>query len=472
MKGFYSRLVMACAILFSILLTGLGIVLGQFFPLFADDIELTVRVKYWIFLITILIIAFLLSMIIAAKMMRQYAKPVDEITKKAIQIAKGDYFTRIQTEDPEYDSELANAINTIAVSLQEMSTHQTTEQERLKTLIESMGSGLLTFGRQGFVNLANGVFEKTFGFSKDELVGKTVKEIGLPADIAHLIEEVFMTEKVHEKQVRIQSDSGYSIYMNVYGAPVIGIHGNWLGIIVVMHDITKLIRLEEVRKDFVANVSHELRTPVTSIKGFSETLLDGAMDDPEILKEFLQIIQKESERLHVLIKDLLVLSGAEREGFSLQIAPVHIKPMIDEALKIVLGKLKRKEMKAVVHGSDDIVIQGDESRLMQVMVNLLTNAISYSRELTTITITIEQVDTSVLISIKDQGIGIKQSELPRLFERFYRVDRARSRDSGGTGLGLAIVKHLVEAHHGTVEVESTIGVGSEFRIQLPLQQPH
>ena len=183
---------------------------------------------------------------------------------------------RIQTDKSEYDNELSNAINKITSNLQEISTLRIMEKERLKTLIESMGSGLLMFGREGTVNLVNGVFENTFGFLKEELIGKTFKTIGLPSDIENLIEDVFMTEQVHEQQVRVVTDD-HLYHMSVYGAPVIGHHGNWLGIVVVMHDITELIHLEEVRKDFVANVSHELRTPITSIKGFAETLLDGAM---------------------------------------------------------------------------------------------------------------------------------------------------------------------------------------------------
>ncbi len=255
MKGLYFRLVIACSVLVSILLTGLGIVLGQFFPLFADTVDMEIQKKYWIFLLVTLIIAFFLSMIVASKMMQQYAHPVDKVTNIAMQIAKGNYLVRVQTEKPEYDTELATALNRIASNLQEMSTLRVMEKERLKTLVESMGSGLLMFGREGTVNLVNGVFEKTFGYSKEELVGETFKSIGLPTNIENLIEDVFMTEQVIEKQVRIEV-GGQLSYMSVYGAPVIGHHGNWLGIVVVMHDITELVRLEEVRKDFVANVSH------------------------------------------------------------------------------------------------------------------------------------------------------------------------------------------------------------------------
>ena len=231
-------------------------------------------------------------------------------------------------------------------------------------------------------------------------------------------------------------------HFTVYGAPVIGHHGNWLGIIVVTHDITKLKRLEEIRKDFVANVSHELRTPITSIKGFTETLLDGAINDPDASKQFLEIIQKESDRLHFLINDLLELSGIEREGFHLQLTNVVIADIVDNAMKIVTGLLEKKKMNTVINIQSDISVEADFDRLIQVLVNLLTNAINYSKEETTITINVSETDDEAIIEIRDEGMGIDRTELPRLFERFYRVDRARSRDSGGTGLGLAIVKHL------------------------------
>ena len=465
--GLYSRLIIACAILLSVLLTGLGIVLGQFFPLFSNESGLDLQRKYWLFLIVTLVLAFVLAFFIATRMMLQYARPIDQVTKTAVQIAHGDYLARTQTDEFEFDNELAVAIDKIGNNLQEMSMLRTMEKERLKTLIESMGSGLLMFGREGSVNLLNGVFEKTFGFSKSEVIGKTFKSIGLPTDIENLIEEVFMTEQVREKQVRVDV-GGVSSYMSVYGAPVIGHHGNWLGIIVVLHDITKLVQLEEVRKDFVANVSHELRTPVTSIKGFTETLLDGAMEDPVILKEFLGIIQKESDRLHYLIDDLLALSGMERDGFSLQFTAVNLNAVIEDAIRGVSGKLERKNMDVLVTIPDEFILEADAGRLIQVMVNLLSNAINYSKEQTKITVTVKKVKTDAIIEVKDEGIGIAQSELPRLFERFYRVDRARSRESGGTGLGLAIVKHLAEAHGGTVDVKSVVGRGTAFQIRIPM----
>lgn len=466
-KGHYSRLMIAWAIILSVLLTGLGIVLGQFFHLFATDVNARIQQTYWVFLLFTLVIAFLLTLFISARVMLQYAKPIDEVTQVAKQLASGDYLVRASAT--ELDSELALAINQTASTLQEISILRTMEKERLKTLVESIGSSLLMLGREGAVNLSNGVFEQTFGFSKKEFQGKSYRNIGLPETIESLIEDVFLTEQAHERQVRLEMD-GTVTHLSVYGAPVIGRHGNWLGIIVVMHNITKLIQLEEVRKDFVANVSHELRTPITSIKGFTETLMDGAIDDPAIRTEFLGIIAKESERLQGLVNDLLQLSGIERQGFSLTIAQINFRKVVDDALNIVFTKLQRKKMEVSIQMPEHVFLAADADRLIQVMVNLLSNAINYSKAETKITIAATMTSEHVNISIQDEGIGIEATELTRLFERFYRVDRARSRESGGTGLGLAIVKHLIEAHHGTVHVESAVGVGTTFFIHLPRKQ--
>lgn len=403
------------------------------------------------------------------RLLSLYAKPIDDVTVTALKIAEGNLFLGTPIVEREHHDTLSVAINKIAQTMQEISTLREMEKERLNTLIDSMGSGLLMFGREGSVNLVNGVFRETIGFKNTKILGETVNTLGLPKEIESLIEDVFMMEKSHQTQVHLVVD-GVSSSVNVYGAPVIGNHGNWLGIVVVIHDITELVRLEQVRKDFVANVSHELRTPVTSIKGFTETLLDGAMDDRDIMKDFLEIIQKESNRLQLLIEELLVLSDVEREGFTLQYDYVDLNKVIEGALQLVSGQIKRKNMKVIFELSNEVVIEGDEARLIQVMVNILSNAVSYSMNEKSIYIRVEKKAKEVLVVIKDEGIGIEQGELKRLFERFYRVDRARSRDSGGTGLGLAIVKHLVEAHNGSVEIESEKMVGTEVLIKLPLTQ--
>ena len=468
-KSLYRRLLIACTVLLLLLLTGLGLVLGQFFPLFGEHANPELQKSYIGFLILILLIAFILSFLMAARMMVQYAKPIDDATETALRVAGGDYVISMPTNEHNPELELTVAIKKIANTMQEMSVTKMMEKERLNTLVESMGSALLMIGREGAINLVNGVFRETFGFTSEKIVGKTFNDIGLPVEIESLIENVFMTEQANDKQVRLRGGVTPS-YVNVYGAPVIGHHGNWLGIVVVMHDITKLRLLEEVRKNFVANVSHELRTPITSITGFTETLLAGAMEEPEVLKEFLEIIQKEGNRLQLLVDDLLALSGMETDAFSLELAPVNLRSVINDALKIVSGNMAQKKMNIFLDITNEVIIQGDADRLIQVMVNLLSNAITYSKDNKTITISVTESTNRVSLEVKDEGIGIAPLELSRLFERFYRVDRARSRDSGGTGLGLAIVKHLVEAHGGTVNVESILGEGTTFKVHLPIER--
>ncbi|MHA6260649.1 two-component system histidine kinase PnpS [Sporosarcina sp. CAU 1771] len=466
MKGLYRRLFLAYAILLLAVFAGLGVVLGQFFPLVLDSPNDEIQQKYLVFLLSILCVAFILSLLMAARLLKRYTIPIDNITEAALRISKEDFNARIEFTEPGTENELSTAINRIASTLHEMSILRVMEKERLNTLVESMGSALLMIGREGAVNLVNGVFRETFGFTSEQIIKKTYNRIGLPEEITQLIESVFMTEQPSEKQVRLTNGSTSS-YVSVYGAPVIGDHGNWLGIVVVMHDITKLVQLEKVRKNFVANVSHELRTPITSIKGFTETLLSGAMHEPEVARDFLQIIQKEGDRLQILIDDLLALSAMESEGFTLKYSTVNLMELINDALNSVSVKIERKKMNLEVDMPSEVLIEGDEGRLMQVMVNLLTNAIMYSKEAKTVKVSVKDYKSYVIIEVKDEGIGIAPSELSRLFERFYRVDRARSRDSGGTGLGLAIVKHLVEAHNGSVVVESALGKGTSFKVQLP-----
>ncbi|PIC97583.1 PAS domain-containing sensor histidine kinase [Sporosarcina sp. P26b] len=469
MKNYYTKLLTASAVILSILLIVLGIILGQFFHLFGENVDAGIQQTYWVYLLFTLVLVFIVMMFVLAKIIQQYVQPIDHFMGVAHQLAQGNYLARANNEDSEMNYQLTNSINTVAQKLQGNFALRAMEQERLKTLVSSIGSSLLMFGRHGAVNLVNRVFEETFHRDGEELMGKTFKDIGLPSDIEIEIEKIFLTEEVRTFQSKVLLEEGIC-HLEVYGAPVIGENGNWLGIVIIMHDITELVRLEQVRKDFVANVSHELKTPVTSIKGFSEMLLDGAVEDPVIKREFLEIMYKESNRLQLLIEDLLRLSSMERGSFEITRKPVDLVDVVQQSIKIVQAKVQEKDMRIDLHIPQQVMIPADHDRLVQVMVNLLNNAIAYSQEETIVTVLVEEVEEYVEITVRDQGIGIMPSELPRLFERFYRVDRARSRESGGTGLGLAIVKHIVEAHHGIVTVESEVGVGTVFRIHLPIHE--
>ncbi|GKV69589.1 hypothetical protein NCCP2716_20870 [Sporosarcina sp. NCCP-2716] len=468
-EGHTSRILLtACAMLIGFTVV-LWVVLSQFFNIFAPADDIALERRYLLFITVVLLLFLLVSLFIVSRILYHFTKPVDELALVAGKLAEGDFKARASVSEFSDLGSLASSINKIAQAGQETQVVRLMEKERLKTLIESIGSSLLMLGRGGTVNLMNGVFAQTFHTSSSDSVGKSYKEIGLPPDAEQLIENVFLSEQVHEQPIRLQKN-GVPVHLNVYGAPVIGRHGNWLGIIVVFHDISKIIRLEEIRKDFVANVSHELRTPVTSIKGFAETLLDGALDQPDIAREFVRIIEKESARLHSLVSDLLELSGIEQHSFTLDVEQVDVVSIIREAEKLVSKRLEEKEMILAVEAPAKANIEGDSRRLMQVLVNLLANAIAYSKTGTTVRIGARFEADSLILSVADEGIGIEAEKIPRLFERFYRADLARSRDSGGTGLGLAIVKHLVEAHGGDIHVESKVGRGSEFSVRLPVHQ--
>jgi two-component system phosphate regulon sensor histidine kinase PhoR len=241
------------------------------------------------------------------------------------------------------------------------------------------------------------------------------------------------------------------------------------GAILVFHDITELRRLEKIRQDFVANVSHELRTPIASIKGYAETLLEGALEDKDNAKEFISIIYHDSNRLATLINDLLDLSKIESGKMKMSFVALDPVSLIKSAVKVIENQAKAKSIALKFDIPTSLPkIMVDETRFSQVMINLLDNAIKYSSERGSTTISAKIVDNALQIDISDTGLGISEKDLPRIFERFYRVDKARSRELGGTGLGLSIVKHVVQAHGGQVWVKSELGLGSTFSFTIPL----
>ncbi len=438
----------------------------------AQNIEATgslisyVHARLYVVLAILFIIALILMAIVSRYMIRNFTAPIDNVTDTALELAKGNYRARAHENEHERMMPLSHSINILARNLQDITTIREVEEERLKTLIENMGSSLMMIGREGNISIVNRVFLERFGMLIDDVQGKVFRTIGLPKSLEQFIDHVFLTEMPYRQQIKMEVQQ--ELYnKEVYGAPVIGDHGRWLGVVIVMHDITELVRLEQIRKDFVANVSHELRTPITSIKGFSETLLDGAYKDEKMLLSFLEIIYKESNRLQMLIQDLLELSKIEQHGFTVNIMPMGLQDVLIRGAELTGPRLDEKNMSFHVDIERDVQVMGDANRIIQIVTNLITNAITYSPENTIVTIRLKENETYGILEIEDQGIGIEKHEIARVFERFYRVDRARSRNSGGTGLGLAIVKHLVEAHHGRIQVESEVGVGTKMIVMIP-----
>lgn len=419
-----------------------------------------------------LIVALLVLFLIGYKLIYSYTHPIEAATKVALDLANGNYHARTYEERVNETGVLSSSLNKVAKNLQEMVKAQEIQEDRLGTLIENIGSGLLLIDSRGYINLVNKEYKNLFSVHSADYLYKLYYKVIAYREISDLVEEIFMTEHKVVKNLELVLKNEKRNFQ-VYGVPIIGANDKWMGILLVFHDITELKKLEQIRKDFVANVSHELKTPITSIKGFSETLLDGAMENKETLIEFLNIILKESDRLQSLIQDLLDLTKLEQHSFSLVKERINIVDILREVNKILARKAEIKNLSLeFIHDGTDIWIEGDRGRLTQVFLNLVSNAISYTPNDGKVIISIEERKNDIHVMVADTGIGIDKKETERIFERFYRVDKARSRNSGGTGLGLAIVKHLVELHKGTICVESKVGKGTTFTIKLYKEFPY
>ncbi|RDU36225.1 PAS domain-containing sensor histidine kinase [Neobacillus piezotolerans] len=422
----------------------------------------------WWFISLTLGLALAIIVLLGMRITRKYAKPIESAANVAMELAKGNYRARTYVEENiDETGLLSTSINVLARNLEDMAKTRDMQQERLMALIENIGSALVLIDSRGNISLINRGYRDLVEVEPADLLYRPYFEVIPFREIREMIEEIFMTEQEQRRQF-ILPVSIERKYFDVSALPIIGTNNVWKGVLLVFHDITELKKLEQMRKDFVANVSHELKTPVTSIKGFAETLIDGAMRDEKALQEFLSIILKESDRLQRLIQDLLELSKLEQHNFVLDISPFSLDPIVKEILAILEGRAFQKNISLVVHPFPvKTEMEGDPFRIRQVLINLLSNAINYTPSGGKVELSVQEAGSDIVISVKDTGIGIEEDEVPRIFERFYRVDRARSRNSGGTGLGLAIVKHIVEAHRGKITVKSRPGKGSEFILEFP-----
>ncbi|WP_038536658.1 two-component system histidine kinase PnpS [Neobacillus sp.] len=463
MTKFYLKLLIVLIAILIFLFIGLEILFAQIF--YYNELKQANGQIWWILSISHWV-AIILTVYCGIRVWASFTKSIKEATNVAVELAKGNYRARTTMESLDESGMLATSINRLAENLQELVKKQEMQQDRLTALIENIGAGLILIDSGGYINLVNKGYTDIFQIFPSDYLNKMYYEVIEQKEVCDLIAEVFRTEQKASRQLLIPLYIERR-YFDVYGVPILGANNVWKGVLLVFHDITEMKKLEQMRKDFVANVSHELKTPVTSIKGFTETLLDGAMNDKKTLEAFLSIIQKESDRLQSLIQDLLDLSKIEQQGFKLSIVPLNIYILLDEVVALLQGKAQPKEINLeLISEKKNVMITGDVDRLKQVFINLIGNAITYTPTKGNVKVVLIDCQEHVRIHVKDSGVGIEKEEIPRIFERFYRVDRARSRNSGGTGLGLAIVKHLVEAHHGTISVRSNLGEGSEFIIEL------
>ena len=397
---------------------------------------------------------------------RRISKPIVEMKKIAEMFASGDLDHRLLVLGTAELDSLANAINRMATQLQERFATITDQRNELDAVLSSMIEGVVAVDGQGRIVSINKAAASLLDIELSKGQNRNVEEVIRNVDLQNFINSTLNSKVPTEADISLPT-KGDRLFQ-LHGASLPTRAGGRTGAVIVLNDITKMRRLENVRRQFVANVSHELKTPVTSIQGYVEALLEGPIKDPQQAERFLRIIAKHSDRLNSIIEDLLTLSRLEedRERKETSFTVTELKPVLASAIELASIKAEDKQMKIQLVCDEQIAVRMNTALLEQAVLNLVENAIKYSPLGGDVRISVEQNGKEVAITVKDNGCGITQEHLPRIFERFYVVDKGRSRKLGGTGLGLAIVKHIAQVHGGSVTVESSLGKGSTFTIHL------
>ncbi len=399
---------------------------------------------------------------------RSVTRPLEQIRYGAQRYAAGELEHKLPASSVREIGGLAEAMNTMAQQLHERIQSIVRQRNEQEAVLSSMVEGVLAVDTDEYLIGLNRAAAHMLQIAPEEVKGRTIHEIVRNPALIEFIGRVLSTRESAESEIVLRERGPR--YLQVHGTILRDAEGNGIGVLVVLNDVTRMRRLESIRRDFVANVSHELKTPVTSIKGFVETLLDGAIDDAEKAKRFVGIIGRQADRLQAIIEDLLTLSRLEQETDRTQI-PMRkepLKPVIEAAVGACEVKASEKNISVIIDCDEEIAAEINAPLLEQAIVNLVDNAVEYSRAGGTVEIRVEPRADRIVISVTDYGTGIPAEHLPRLFERFYRVDRARDRNTGSTGLGLSIVKHIAQVHGGYPEVKSMLGRGSTFSIHLPV----
>jgi two-component system phosphate regulon sensor histidine kinase PhoR len=407
------------------------------------------------------IVAFALSYIISIII----SKPLIKMTKTAEAIANNDFSAKVPARSRDEMGDLARSLNFMADEIKRHLEKISSGEAQLESVLSGMAEGVIVTDAKGNIVLANPSARKMF-FIDTPPEGRTPIEVARNSAVQNMIDKV-LKEKQRLATAEILLNAPEEIYVKVNSVPIMKAE-RIEGAILVFHDITELRRLERIRQDFVANVSHELRTPLSSIKGYAETLYDGKVKDAKEQQEFLGIVYRESDRLAKLIDDLLDLSKIESGRMSLVLLPVDLGPLANRTRGVVEKLAREKSIKIDIEIPPDLPkTLADERRISQVLLNLLDNAIKYTPDGGSVKVSAFRKDDFVQVDVSDTGVGIPEPDLYRIFERFYRVDKGRSRELGGTGLGLSIVKHIVQAHGGQVWVKSEAGRGSTFSFTVP-----
>jgi two-component system phosphate regulon sensor histidine kinase PhoR len=410
-------------------------------------------------------VALLISVILSYKFLQRIIVPIQEITDLTRDIANGLYRYGIKDNSIDEVRELYIAVTSMSHKLKETIEELNDRNATLEAILKSIANGVIAFDNAERILMINDSAKKILGIKEIDLVGRPIFEIIRSSKLYEVFEVLKKDRAFSSKSLEINI---LNKYLRVYISPILHpiSHVN-LGFVLVIDDITEMRRLEKIRSEFVANVSHELRTPLTSIRGFIETLRNGAIEDPRAREKFLDIIDFEAERLTRLINDILTLSEIEnvKDGYPLE--EIELDKEIENILYIMEKAAKDKNITLKKDlNCKDLIIITNRDRFHQMMINLIDNGIKYTQEGGFVRVKTLLDGGKIVIEVEDNGIGIPKDKIPRLFERFYRVDKSRSRKLGGTGLGLAIVKHIVESMKGEISVESEVGKGTKFTIKF------
>ncbi|MCA9404458.1 MAG: HAMP domain-containing protein [Candidatus Omnitrophica bacterium] len=418
------------------------------------------------FLLVALGIAFIVSLTLGFVGSHIISKPISEVSSISKSIAAGDFSKVVTIHSKDEFGDLSTSVNYMSKQIKERIEEVVASRLRLEAVLLSMFDGVLVMNADGKILLMNKALRELLQVT-EEVVGKKPIEVIRNVEIQEIATEV-LESKTGAISREISALFPREKHLIIHATPVT-LHGVVDGAVMVFHNITELRRLEMVRKDFVANVSHELRTPITNIKGYAETLLEGALDDKSNAEDFTNIIHSEAERLAKLVEDVLDLSRIESGKMQFHFKPHDIGDLVKRVETGLSKQFTKRGITFRTEIPDDIgKVRCDGPSIAQVLLNLIENAVKYNKDNGLVTVSAQHKGRYVELSIADTGIGIPENDLPRIFERFYRVDKAHSREIGGTGLGLSIVKHIVQAHQGEVRVTSQTGVGSCFRFTLPL----
>ncbi len=414
----------------------------------------------------------LLALGVTFAISRQYGRKMQELKQGAARLAEGELAHRLAIPDSEELAGLAESLNRMAAQLESRLQTVVSQRNQLETVLSSMLEGVIAVSRDERILSVNQAAARWFDLDPEK-----VRDRSIPEAIRNLAIQKFITRSLKS---RAPVEEDVTVYrngeriLNIKSAPLLDVGPEPIGMLIVFSDVTQLRRLEDMRREFVANVSHEIKTPLTAIKGFVETLHHNIVETPEEARRFLGIISKHVDRLNTIIEDLLMLSRIENEGErgDIQRENTRLRDIFQNAAQVCRPQADEKRIRIELAGDEELAAMVDPVLLEQAVVNLLDNAVKYSNPEKPVRVLARTADHEIQIQVQDHGIGIEKKHLPRLFERFYRVDKARSRALGGTGLGLAIVKHIAQAHGGHVTVESRLGEGSLFSIHLPRDPEH